>query len=592
MNERPRIIKLPAKHFENKKTKQKIRSTLCAFFNTKHGGTIEFRPEERPWSDEDKFKRCVEQKIQVSAGTNYLCNKTSWDSGKDGKLLITVEQTDELHTVDYNLYLASDTQVLSLKSGDTNVEDVRTILTKRQIPKEKAKVLGTHRKTFVQKTKLGLSESKKIQLKMFKCEKTPNVGLRKRISNNKNKVVKTISAFANTYGGDIYCGITDDKDILGESIADNSEKEKITAAVAKAINSMVWPQEHGKPKRGEQWEIYFEPVKDHEGNDITNCFVIVISVAPSPVGVFAEQPESYYIGDKGQVEKMPFEMWKAKVFATATSREEQVNESPQQADETVGSKAESLGWPILKSKEMKASRQQSQGIEWPNSLNLTVTQKDNTRQQHQEMDGLNPESSNSSSPTVTQKDNTRQQYQEMDGLNPETSNSSSPTVIQKDNILQQHQEMDGLNPESPKTTQDQYTRLNEKFDRLRENGEWELFWNEIQNLRESEIIDVQLIVYYQITCATYMHKELTKCKKFRKEFKKLITKSENSSLQSRSSVHESCDEAFRRGLQRQRYASFTSCRACSHNSTWFNNSVGALHVCSGNHNPGQGRWRP
>ena len=188
------------------------------------------------------------------------------------------------------------------------------------------------------------------------------------------------------------------------------------------------------------------------------------------------------------------------------------------------------------------TRQQHQEMdglnpETSNSSSPTVTQKDNTRQQYQEMDGLNPETSNSSSPTVTQKDNTRQQYQEMDGLNPETSNSSSPTVTQKDNILQQHQEIDGLNPESPKTTQDQYTRLNEKFDRLRENGEWELFWNEIQNLRdeiknlrESEIIDVQLIVYYQITCATYMHKELKKCKTFHKEFKKLITKSENSTV--------------------------------------------------------------
>ena len=48
---------------------------------------------------------------------------------------------------------------------------------------------------------------------------------------------------------------------------------------------MIWPP-GVKPRRGNQWDICFESVADPSGGEIPSTFVIVVSVAPCPGGVF------------------------------------------------------------------------------------------------------------------------------------------------------------------------------------------------------------------------------------------------------------------------------------------------------------------
>jgi hypothetical protein len=83
---------------------------------------------------------------------------------------------------------------------------------------------------------------------------------------------------------------------------------------------MVWPDENGKPERGKHWDIAFVPVFDEVNEKIPDLFVIVISTARCPGGVFLTDPESYEVRD-GKVMKMTFERWKKRILHDAYMRD-------------------------------------------------------------------------------------------------------------------------------------------------------------------------------------------------------------------------------------------------------------------------------
>ena len=101
--------------------------------------------------------------------------------------------------------------------------------------------------------------------------------------------------------------------IIGEVIPNEEDKKEITKKVEKAIKKMIWPEQIGQPKRGEYWDIYFEPVVDEDNKPIPSIFVIVIYVAPCLGGVFAEKPECYEMVE-GKVTKMLFITWKKRML--------------------------------------------------------------------------------------------------------------------------------------------------------------------------------------------------------------------------------------------------------------------------------------
>jgi hypothetical protein len=76
---------------------------------------------------------------------------------------------------------------------------------------------------------------------------------------------------------------------------------------------MIWPEQIGQPKRGEHWEIFFEPVVDENSKPVPSTFVIVIYIAPCLGGVFTEEPECYEMVER-KVMKMSFDTWKKRLL--------------------------------------------------------------------------------------------------------------------------------------------------------------------------------------------------------------------------------------------------------------------------------------
>ena len=73
---------------------------------------------------------------------------------------------------------------------------------------------------------------------------------------------------------------------------------------------MVWPTECEGPKKGQHWEIFFEPVHD---DVVPSTFVIVVYIARCAGGVFTEVPESYHVVN-GEVKKMEYNKWRERFF--------------------------------------------------------------------------------------------------------------------------------------------------------------------------------------------------------------------------------------------------------------------------------------
>ena len=318
------------KNYKQQKTKE-IVSTFCALLNS-HGGKITMEFEAATESDVQNLKRAIEQRLSDVLGFSSIRDhiETQLVSSSIDELVYAVEGVSSLCTLNYNLYLPSETQVLAV-SPKTPIADVGEMLSseKRIGEVEGLIEIGTHCKKFFFRQFVNatiLSESKEVQLKCLKeervsktvqfkklkAEKSKCVTLGDRMTNKANKFANYVSAFANHRGGHIYYGVQDDGVVKGELVED---KEEITKKVSKAINKMVWPTECEGPKRGQHWEIFFEPVSDAKGNDVPSTFVIVVFIARCTGGVFTKEPESYHVID-GEVKKMEYNKWRERFFQT------------------------------------------------------------------------------------------------------------------------------------------------------------------------------------------------------------------------------------------------------------------------------------
>jgi hypothetical protein len=220
---------------------------------------------------------------------------------------IFIKKAGLLITIDYNLYLPSQTQVVEVSPLEALVNIKNDIMHRKVIPNPVK--LGSHCRTFrITDKNCGFHESKTCQLKNVKAGASKRTTLADRMTGKGNKFSCYVSAFANHSGGNIYYGITDNAIVEGEFIPSEKDKEEITKKVEKSINKMIWPEQIGEPKRGEHWEIFFEPVVDENSKPVPSTFVIVIYIAPCLGGVFTEEPECHEIVD-GKVKKMSFTAW-------------------------------------------------------------------------------------------------------------------------------------------------------------------------------------------------------------------------------------------------------------------------------------------
>ena len=305
---------------------KEIIATICAMLNT-NGGKVMIRFDPNiPVFGSTFFHASwviqrVEQYMRVIMGLNQTVSKIKIQENKES-IFIVITKSDSLITTNYNLYLPSQKQVARVNPSE-QLEKVMNNIINRKIVEEPVQCYS-HYKEFVKGKRCGFYESKITQLSYLKAEQFNRTRLADRMIREGNKFSCYVSAFANYRGGHMYYGIRDDGVVAGEKIS-NYDISDIITKVEKAINKMIWPERiGGQPKRGEHWEIFFEPVLDENSKPIPSTFVIVIYIAPCLGGVFTEEPECYEMVE-GKVQRMSITTWKKCIIQPVETKSESHN---------------------------------------------------------------------------------------------------------------------------------------------------------------------------------------------------------------------------------------------------------------------------
>ena len=314
--------------FEKKKTYkeqivQEIIAAICAMLNSNGGKLmidIETDSYELPvggslFSQMSSVIRILEQSIISIIGQIHTVSNINFQQDKEG-LLIFVKKSDFLITTNYNLYLPSQTQVVQVSSLEPKEKVKDNVINRKMVPEPVQ--IGSHCKIFFRGTICDLPESKTVQLKHLVAHPTKRTTLADRMIGKGNKLMFYVAAYSNHIGGHMYFGITDEGVVVGEVILNEEGKREITKKVEKTIKKLIWPEDFGKPIRGKQWDIFFEPVVDEDNKPIPSTFVIVIYIAPCLGGVFTEEPECYEMVE-GKVRKMSFFTWRERMLLSGWS---------------------------------------------------------------------------------------------------------------------------------------------------------------------------------------------------------------------------------------------------------------------------------
>ena len=310
------------KFLNNKRYKEqivrKIIAAICAKLNSNGGKVvIDFETDSNettvggfPLSQMSLVIRILEQSMISIIGLHQTISNIKFREDNES-IIILVKKVDSLITINYNLYLPSQKQVVHASPSEPK-KNVKDIINRQDIFEPVQ--TGSHCRTFYKDRICGFHESETIQFKHLEAQATKRTTLADRIVGKGNKFTCYVSAFANYSGGHLYFGITDDGIVAGELIP-NVESCEIINKVEKAIKKMIWPERIGQPKRSEHWDICFEPILDENCNSIPSTFVIVIYIAACLGGVFTEEPECYEMVDE-QVKKMSFVTWKDRMLST------------------------------------------------------------------------------------------------------------------------------------------------------------------------------------------------------------------------------------------------------------------------------------
>ena len=302
---------------------QEIKVAICAMLNSNGGKVvIDFETDSNeipvggsPSSQMALVIRILEQSMISIIGLHQTISNIDFREDNES-IIILVKKVDSPITINYNLYLPSQTQVVQVSPLESK-EKVKGDIINRKVILEPVQT-GSHCQTFHRDSICRICESKTVQLKQLKAQATKRTTLADRIIGKGNKFTCYVSAFANYSGGHIYYGIRDNRLVIGELIEIEQDKKEITKKVEKAIKKMIWPEPIGQPKRGEHWDIFFEQVVDKDNKPIPSTFVIVIFIAACLGGVFTEEPECYEMV-KGKVTRMSMATWKERMVLPGRS---------------------------------------------------------------------------------------------------------------------------------------------------------------------------------------------------------------------------------------------------------------------------------
>ena len=289
-----------------------IVAIICALLNSDGGKlNVKFEDDLILRNETDGISRMIEQRLVDIIGSCLFYVKVKVLKKNTKQLVFTVDSSQSLCTVDYNLYLPTRSQVIPISPWE-HPERVKAILNREVRMQQQFE----NYEDFVLNRQVSFEESHSIQFKNLKSEKSKCVSLADRMTNKSNKLERYISAFGNNNGGRIFYGISDDGVVQGENIG-KKDREEIIRKVTKTINQLIWPG--GKLKRNRHWDIQFAPVKDKNQNElIPSLFVIIISVEPLRGGLFTQEPKSYHVVHSRLV-RMTFTEWRRRFFADEQS---------------------------------------------------------------------------------------------------------------------------------------------------------------------------------------------------------------------------------------------------------------------------------
>ena len=320
------VINITSDQLKNKSKKQEIRSdafkAAIACLNGYYARRLVLRSETHfSPAEADDLARPIQQSLTHIVGVvsfgRYFEIRFKEQEGKTTEIVFLVAPKGRLSTVKYNLYLPLTTMVKQVPVTD-QMEEIAALLNVGWLD---SRSLQSYVRKFQMDKKApgGLRESETVQFKKVRFDRTKNKSTAERIISN--NITHYVSAFANKEGGHVYVGIDDETSLVcGQTVVNKEEEKEISERIELAITNMVWPDEHGNPERGKHWDIAFVPVRGEADEEIPGLFVIVISVARCPGGVFLAAPESYVLRDvEGELEvrKMTFRQWKIRFLHDA-----------------------------------------------------------------------------------------------------------------------------------------------------------------------------------------------------------------------------------------------------------------------------------
>ena len=182
-----------------------IVAIICALLNSDGGElNMEFEDDLILRNETDGISRMIEQRLVDIIGSCLFYAKVRILKKNAKQLVFTVDSSQSLCTVDYNLYLPTRSQVIPISPWEPP-ERVKAILNRevriqQQIENYDNFVLNRH---------VPFEESHANQFKHLKSAKTKCVSLADRMTNKSNKLERYISAFGNNNGGRIFYGISD-----------------------------------------------------------------------------------------------------------------------------------------------------------------------------------------------------------------------------------------------------------------------------------------------------------------------------------------------------------------------------------------------
>ena len=106
------------KKYKEEKMKE-IVSTICALLNS-HGGTVRMEFKAATENDIQNLKRAIEQQLSDILGFLSMRDDINLVSSTTDGCVFIVKGVSSLCTMNYNLYVLSETQCLSCSSENTD----------------------------------------------------------------------------------------------------------------------------------------------------------------------------------------------------------------------------------------------------------------------------------------------------------------------------------------------------------------------------------------------------------------------------------------------------------------------------------------